>query len=477
MLVEDDNNLREIYGARLAAEGYEIVSAQDGEEALAIAVKEKPDLIISDVMMPRISGFDMLDILRNAPETKDTKVIMMTALSQAEDKSRADKLGADRYLVKSQVTLEDVTNVVHEVLGDVPADDKSEQPAAAVEGNTTTTSTPQPLAPTPAATPPAAPAPQPAAPAEPPAPTVDAITNPDIQVAEEDNASGVQAPPADEPAGLPVATPPVTTTDDSSTVATNDSQTQASTDPPQVSPSVTDDAVSMPATSTDTATATTPDPATSQIPPASESAQTETINPADIKVELPTPETSVPEPVAPPAPTIIEPQPEPASTDSSSTPASIGPNLAEALAAEEKQFADSETNLSAADDTRVATPPAPSVSNGAPTPTVITPSEPAPQIGKMDSATKIPVTAPSETTSSAPQTPKREVGGGKVIQPINDPTATPDLEALLAAEEQKAGITNPAASSVIAPQQSEVSPTPNQPDAQKPSNDLNNISI
>src|SRR5919108_6384162 len=94
MLVEDDNNLREIYEARLLAEGYEIVSAEDGEQALALAVKEKPDLIISDVMMPKISGFDMLDILRSTPETRNTKVIMMTALSQAEDKSRAEHLGA-----------------------------------------------------------------------------------------------------------------------------------------------------------------------------------------------------------------------------------------------------------------------------------------------------------------------------------------------------------------------------------------------
>jgi CheY-like chemotaxis protein len=116
MLVEDDNNLREIYEARLLAEGYEIVTAKDGEEALATAVKERPDLIISDVMMPKISGFDMLDILRTTPETKDAKVIMMTALSQAEDKERADKLGADRYLVKSQVTLEDVAKVAREVL-------------------------------------------------------------------------------------------------------------------------------------------------------------------------------------------------------------------------------------------------------------------------------------------------------------------------------------------------------------------------
>ena len=138
MLVEDDNNLREIYEARLLAEGYEIVSAEDGEQALAMAVKEKPDLIISDIMMPKISGFDMLDILRSTPETKHTKIIMMTALSQAEDKERADKLGADKYLVKSQVTLEDVAKVTKEVLQDddiVPADP--------LVSNTTTVTAPQ----------------------------------------------------------------------------------------------------------------------------------------------------------------------------------------------------------------------------------------------------------------------------------------------------------------------------------------------
>ncbi len=122
MLVEDDTNLSEIYQARLEAEGFAIISAKDGEEALALAVNEHPDLILCDVMMPRISGFDMLDILRGTAGIQDTKVVMMTALSQAEDKARAEKLGADRYLVKSQVTLEDVVKTVHEVLGDTPTD-------------------------------------------------------------------------------------------------------------------------------------------------------------------------------------------------------------------------------------------------------------------------------------------------------------------------------------------------------------------
>lgn len=122
MLVEDDNSLREIYSIRLTAEGYTIVSAGDGEEALAVAVRERPDLVISDVMMPKISGFDMLDILRSTPETKDIKVIMMTALSSEDQRIRGENLGADRYLVKSQVGIEDVVNAVHDVLGDRASD-------------------------------------------------------------------------------------------------------------------------------------------------------------------------------------------------------------------------------------------------------------------------------------------------------------------------------------------------------------------
>lgn len=119
LLVEDDQSLREIYGIRLTAEGYEIASAGDGEAALALAVKERPDLIISDVMMPKISGFDMLDILRSTPETANIKVIMMTALSADDQKARGESLGADRFLVKSQVGIEDVVNAVHEVLNDI----------------------------------------------------------------------------------------------------------------------------------------------------------------------------------------------------------------------------------------------------------------------------------------------------------------------------------------------------------------------
>lgn len=128
LLVEDDKSLREIYGVRFLAEGYDIVSAGDGEEALAMAIKERPALIVSDVMMPKISGFDMLDILRSTTETRDIKVIMMTALSSEDQRLRGEKLGADRYLVKSQVGIEDVVRTVHEVLGDMPGMVLNNQP-------------------------------------------------------------------------------------------------------------------------------------------------------------------------------------------------------------------------------------------------------------------------------------------------------------------------------------------------------------
>jgi CheY-like chemotaxis protein len=208
MLVEDDNNLREIYEARLLAEGYEIVSAKDGEEALALAVKEKPDLIISDVMMPKISGFDMLDILRSTPETKETKVIMMTALSQAEDKTRADELGADRYLVKSQVTLEDVAKVAREVLS---GESGGETPAtAAPAASTPVAPDPAPAVPDPAPAPAPEPAEPPAAPVAPVAdPTPVSPTPPTDPTPTPDPAP---APPDPAPAPDPVAADPAPAT-------------------------------------------------------------------------------------------------------------------------------------------------------------------------------------------------------------------------------------------------------------------------
>lgn len=110
LLVEDDDNLASVYDTRLRAEGFDIKRVPNGEDALVVAQAYRPDLILLDVMMPKVSGFDVLDILRNTPATANMKIIMLTALSQDSDKQRAQSLGVDDYLVKSQVVIADVVD-------------------------------------------------------------------------------------------------------------------------------------------------------------------------------------------------------------------------------------------------------------------------------------------------------------------------------------------------------------------------------
>lgn len=117
LLVEDDDALSAVYKSRLELEGFDIREVNNGEDALSSALEYKPDLIVLDAMMPKISGFDVLDILRNTPETGNIKIVMLTALSQPKDKERAENLGVDDYLVKSQVVIGDVVERVKYHLG------------------------------------------------------------------------------------------------------------------------------------------------------------------------------------------------------------------------------------------------------------------------------------------------------------------------------------------------------------------------
>ena len=211
LLVEDDKSLREIYGVRLLAEGYDIVSAGDGEEALAMAIKERPQLIVSDVMMPKISGFDMLDILRSTTETKDIKVIMMTALSSEDQRARGEALGADRYLVKSQVGIEDVVRTVHEVLGDAPTGRPAAPVANSVPQRPSMPATAPSVPPRPSQT-----LPQPSNPQQPPhMPPINSapISGVPPQTAAPSGpvASALTAPAAPAPSTLPQPTAPFST--------------------------------------------------------------------------------------------------------------------------------------------------------------------------------------------------------------------------------------------------------------------------
>ncbi len=112
LLVEDDTTLATVYRSRLEMEGFDTKEVNNGEAALSAIQDYKPDLVLLDAMMPKISGFDVLDIIRNTPSTANTRVIMLTALSQPKDKERAENLGVDEYLVKSQVVIGDVVDRV-----------------------------------------------------------------------------------------------------------------------------------------------------------------------------------------------------------------------------------------------------------------------------------------------------------------------------------------------------------------------------
>lgn len=486
LLVEDDNNLREIYGARLAAEGYDIISAPDGEEALALAVKEKPDLIITDVMMPKVSGFDMLDILRNAPETKNTKVIMMTALSQAEDKERADKLGADLYLVKSQVTLEDVTASVHKILdGQAPAQSDDTMPADA-PGN--------PSSPTEPAVPQNTPEPVPvsstgsAPSASPVAPTPPAV--------EEPSAPSADALPANNPAPEPPSQPvpePAASQSAQPTPSSSEESDSASDSPPPAVPA-SPGQPSTPPTPAPVEPPKPPEPPQQQPatppPPAAASAQPTTspvvsdtpstapaVTPANDpqasepdksavkKIEVILPDSSEEKPEEQTGsekskPAGTSPQaPSPAADPLPDASLSIGPNLTEALAEEEKN-----TQEPVPESRHVETssePPNPS--------TVVKPQSFASQAVQDQ--------ADVDNTPPKPAVPKSK-GGEKVIEPLNDPAQKPDFEALLAKENAK---NNALPASPTPPEQpdqpSNASVTPSSPESSEHPDDFSKISL
>ena len=127
LLVEDDDALATTYLTRLEAEGFSIRRCNNGEDALATALDYRPDLVLLDVMMPKVSGFEVLDILRNTPETANLKVIVLTALGQEGDKRRASQLGADDYLTKPFSPREFLARV----RGDLP--DRRGRPGPRVE--------------------------------------------------------------------------------------------------------------------------------------------------------------------------------------------------------------------------------------------------------------------------------------------------------------------------------------------------------
>jgi DNA-binding response OmpR family regulator len=100
LVADDDSNVTELLSMALTKEGHKPVVAHDGEEALLQAASKKPDLILLDVMMPRLDGWQVLEKLRANPQTRATPVLMLTALTEIKNVDQAMSLGATGYVPK-----------------------------------------------------------------------------------------------------------------------------------------------------------------------------------------------------------------------------------------------------------------------------------------------------------------------------------------------------------------------------------------
>lgn len=118
LFVEDEEALQKTLGEVLKQEGYEVVSAFDGETGLNLVKSEKPDLILLDLIMPKMTGFEVLKKLKADGETKDIPVIVLTNLESIGDVGKAIEAGATTYLVKAQYSLDEVLEKVKKALGE-----------------------------------------------------------------------------------------------------------------------------------------------------------------------------------------------------------------------------------------------------------------------------------------------------------------------------------------------------------------------
>lgn len=122
LLIEDDTFLLNMYATKFELEGFEIVSADDGEKALKIISKEKPDIILLDVLLPKMDGFEVLKELKNNEETKTIPVILLTNLSQRDDVEQGLKLGAVDYLIKAHFMPTEVVEKIKKILAEKKGD-------------------------------------------------------------------------------------------------------------------------------------------------------------------------------------------------------------------------------------------------------------------------------------------------------------------------------------------------------------------
>lgn len=116
LIIEDDAALLDLYKTRFEIEGFKVITATRGDEALVIADKQNPALFMVDIMIPGIDGLKLIEELRKSPSHKNASIIALTALDLVEVKKKALAVGADEYLMKSRITLHDIVSTAKEVL-------------------------------------------------------------------------------------------------------------------------------------------------------------------------------------------------------------------------------------------------------------------------------------------------------------------------------------------------------------------------
>lgn len=116
LIIEDDDFLRSLAVTKLQKHGYSVMTAADGEMGLELALKEKPDLLLLDLMLPGMSGFEVLEKIRANADTKTLKTVIFSNLGDSEDIKRGQELGVVDYLVKASFTLDELTEKISTIL-------------------------------------------------------------------------------------------------------------------------------------------------------------------------------------------------------------------------------------------------------------------------------------------------------------------------------------------------------------------------
>ncbi len=117
LIIEDDNDILSMYKTRLEKDGFCVITATNGSDGLELIKKEKPDIVLLDIILPQIDGFSVLGAIRDDKKTRNIPVIILTNLSTEEDKIKGKILGVKDYLVKASLTPKEVSKKIKEHIG------------------------------------------------------------------------------------------------------------------------------------------------------------------------------------------------------------------------------------------------------------------------------------------------------------------------------------------------------------------------